>query len=98
MARAHLFVFGGFTIASGEPAEVKLTRKARAMLAYLALQPGHSQSREKRAALLWSGTGKLQARTNLRQALSFIRKALPSADGARFWSESDRIIVKLNDV
>ena len=51
------------------------------MVAYLALQSGHSQSREKLAALLWGGNSESQARMNLRQALSAIRKAMQASGG-----------------
>lgn len=98
MRHPHLFLFGGFEIAGDAATQVGLTRKARAMLAYLALQSGHSQSREKLAALLWGANGDLQARTNLRQALSVIRKAMPSSNGGRFLSDGDNIILNLDDL
>jgi DNA-binding SARP family transcriptional activator/pimeloyl-ACP methyl ester carboxylesterase len=77
MAQPQLSLLGGFVIAGGGTPGATFTRKARAMLAYLALQPGHPQSREKLAALLWGGNGEAQARTSLRQALAAIRRALP---------------------
>ncbi len=98
MGHPHLSLFGGFEIAGDAATQVGLTRKARAMLAYLALQSGHSQSREKLAALLWGANGELQARTNLRQALSVIRKAMPSSNGGRFLSDGDNIILNLDDL
>jgi DNA-binding SARP family transcriptional activator len=52
-------------------------RKSRALLAFLALQAGAPQSREKLAALLWEDADAELARTSLRQALSAIRRALP---------------------
>ncbi len=54
-------------------------RKPRALLAFLALQAGAAQSREKLAALLWEDADAELARTSLRQALSAIRRALPDA-------------------
>lgn len=98
MARPHLSLFGGFEVAGDPAAQAALTRKARAMLAYLALQSGHSQSREKLAALLWGGNGEPQARTNLRQALSVIRKAMPSSNGGRFLTDGDNIALNLDDL
>ncbi|HWN12851.1 MAG TPA: BTAD domain-containing putative transcriptional regulator, partial [Candidatus Dormibacteraeota bacterium] len=53
------------------------TRKAQALLAYLALPPGQTHPREKLATLLWGDMQDAQARGNLRYALSRIRKALP---------------------
>jgi TolB-like protein len=98
MARPHLSLFGGFEVAGDAAAQAALTRKARAMLAYLALQSGHAQSREKLAALLWGGNGELQARTNLRQALSIIRKAIPSSNGGRFNTDGDSVVLNLDDL
>ncbi|HEX6120965.1 MAG TPA: BTAD domain-containing putative transcriptional regulator [Dongiaceae bacterium] len=98
MARPHLSLFGGFEVDGDAAGQAVLTRKARAMVAYLALQSGRSQSREKLAALLWGGNGELQARTNLRQALSVIRKAIPSSNGGRFATEGDSVVLNLDDV
>lgn len=75
-----------------------LSRKARALVAYLALNPGQSHSREKLAALLWGDTGEPQARMNLRQCLSAIRKALPSADDQRLLADGDTVALKLDDL
>jgi DNA-binding SARP family transcriptional activator/predicted ATPase len=52
------------------------TRKAEALLAYLALTPGRSYPREKLASLLWGGMREPQARRGLRQALFTLRKAV----------------------
>ena len=97
MARHYLSLLGGFDFA-GDAEAPALTRKARAMVAYLALQSGQSQSRDKLAGLLWGGNGEPQARVNLRQVLSTIRRAMPSGNGGRFLSESDTITLKLDDL
>ncbi|MER8508467.1 alpha/beta fold hydrolase [Mesorhizobium sp. M0563] len=97
MAHPHLCLLGGFDFAGGAVAPV-FSRKARAMLAYLALQSGHSQSREKLAALLWGGNSQTQARMNLRQALSAIRKGMGASDGERFLSDGDSITLNLDDL
>ena len=52
------------------------SRKARALLAYLALRAGQSVPRETLTALLWGERGDDQARASLRQTLSSIRKSL----------------------
>jgi len=98
MARPRLSLFGGFEVAGDAAAQAALTRKARAMVAYLALQSGRSQSREKLATLLWGANGELQARTNLRQAMSVVRKAMPSSNGGRFVTEGDSVVLNLDDV
>jgi DNA-binding SARP family transcriptional activator/tetratricopeptide (TPR) repeat protein len=52
------------------------SRKALALLAYLALRPGEFQPRDKLAALLWGDASQERARHSLRQALATIRGAL----------------------
>lgn len=49
-------------------------RKARGMLAFLALAPGNSATREQLSGLLWSDRGQEQARASLRQALKEVRQ------------------------
>jgi TolB-like protein/Flp pilus assembly protein TadD len=84
MAGLHIALLGGLEIAGGEAtAGASLTRKAKALVAYLALQGARGQSREKLADLLWGNSAEEQARANLRQALSSIRKAL-NGDGAAY--------------
>lgn len=58
----------------GEPAELA-SRKASALLAYLAVERGRPHPREQLATLLWSDTGEERARHNLRQGLSRIRRS-----------------------
>lgn len=55
-------------------------RKCRALLAYLALSPGMTRSREHLADTFWDRSAEEQARASLRQALSSLRRALPSAE------------------
>ena len=45
------------------------TRKARALLAFLALRPGQPVARERLASLLWSDRGEEQARASRRPSL-----------------------------
>src|SRR5262249_14214083 len=52
------------------------SRKALALLTYLAMRPGELQPRDKLAALLWGDTSQERARHSLRQALVTIRAAL----------------------
>jgi TolB-like protein/DNA-binding SARP family transcriptional activator len=56
------------------------TRKARALLAYLALRPGQAHSRDHVAGLLWSTRDDEQARGSLRRTLSDLRKLLGDPD------------------
>ena len=50
--------------------------KAQALLAYLAMAPGHRHSRDKLATLLWPATGDEHARQSLRQAFVTLRRVL----------------------
>lgn len=77
MARLDLTLLGGFRarLDSGPPLALP-TRKAQALLAYLAVPPGRAHPRDKLASLLWGDMGQPQARASLRQALAAIRKAL----------------------
>lgn len=98
MAHPHLSLLGGFDFADDATPIPVLSRKARAMVAYLALQSRHSQSREKLAALLWGANSESQARMNLRQALSAVRKAMHASDGGRFLTDGDSITLHLDDL
>ncbi|HMB75315.1 MAG TPA: hypothetical protein VKN76_02860, partial [Kiloniellaceae bacterium] len=73
----RLSLFGRFRAADALGNEIPIkSKKARALLAYLALPPGKERSREEAMALLWSERGDEQARSSLRQALSGLRKEL----------------------
>ncbi len=58
---------------AGVPVAPK-TRKALALLVYLACQPGRRASRERLAALLWPDADPQQSRLSLRKALSALRQ------------------------
>jgi TolB-like protein len=77
MTKLTLELLGGFRLQTdaGEPVPLT-TRKAQALLAYLALHPGQAHVRPKLATLFWGDRGEGQARDSLRQALSLVRKAL----------------------
>jgi len=73
----RLRLFGRFRAEDALGNEIAIkSRKARALLAYLALPPGKPRSREQLATLLWSDRGDEQARGSLRQALSGLRRDL----------------------
>ena len=73
----RLSIFGRFRAADALGNEIPIkSKKARALLAYLALPPGKERSREEVMGLLWSERGDEQARSSLRQALSGLRKEL----------------------
>src|SRR5262245_10689930 len=89
MSRLELTLLGGFRarLEGGSPL-VLPTRKAQALLAYLALPLGQAHPRDKLAALLWGDMRQPQARASLRQALAAIRRALAGMDALRVDAET----------
>src|SRR2546428_13490706 len=80
----RLVLLGGFHARQPSGDTLSLpTKKARALLAYLALRPGQSHPRDKLATLLWGDSADPQARTSLRQALAALRRALATVPTAR---------------
>jgi len=79
MSHLTIQVLGGLGVGlAGAPLDLP-TRKSRAFLAYLALSPGMSRSREHLAGVFWDRSAEEQARASLRQTLSSLRRALPGA-------------------
>src|SRR4029453_12202245 len=75
MGNVNLALLGVFRLQTdaGEPVPLS-TKKAGALLAYLALHSGQAQTRPKLAALLWGDRSDVQARDSLRQAPRLVRK------------------------
>ena len=72
-------LFGGLTVSwGGQPVAVEAPR-LRSLLAYLLLHDV-PQPRERLAPLFWPDSDETQARTNLRQSLHLLRRALPDAE------------------
>jgi TolB-like protein/DNA-binding SARP family transcriptional activator/rhodanese-related sulfurtransferase len=92
MGKLEIRLLGGLEIGgdrdTGAPV---LSGKARALVAYLALQHGRPQSREKLAALFWQDSPEEQARTNLRQAISTVRKALNDHRDANLVADRNQV-------
>jgi len=77
MSKLMLELVGCFGAWTGTGAAVSFpTKKAKALLAYLAAHPGAYHARSSLAALLWCDRGERQARGSLRQTLTYLRKAL----------------------
>ena len=76
MTRLVVNLLGGFraSLDSGAPC-ILPTKKAQALLAYLALTPGRAYPRDGLASLLWGDRGSAQARRSLRQTVYELRKA-----------------------
>jgi len=90
--RVRLELLGGFRARDEAGQELAIgSRKAQALLAFLALSPGKPQPREKLTSLLWSDRGEAQARSSLRQALSTLRRALPESDPPILRAQRDSV-------
>jgi DNA-binding SARP family transcriptional activator len=98
MSALTIRLLGGFEAIDPARHAIKFhTRKAAALLAYLAMSPGKEFSRGHLMNLLWSDRAEAQASNSLRQALSLLRKALNgngisplivSSDGVRIDPEA----------
>jgi DNA-binding SARP family transcriptional activator/tetratricopeptide (TPR) repeat protein len=90
MARLTLTLLGGFRAHLDPGSALALpTRKAQALLAYLAMPPGPSHTRDKLASLLWGNAVDTTARTSLRQTLYALRRALRDADAQLLRTDGD---------
>src|SRR2546427_3495163 len=94
MSQLVLSLLGGFEarIGSGPPIAVP-TKKAQALVAYLALTEDQGHPRDKLAALLWPDTPAASARNALRQTLFVLRKALGPAERAGLVMTGDAIVL-----
>ena len=81
MGRLTLTLFGGFQARLGSgPALPLRTRRAQALLAYLAMPCSRVHARDALAVLLWGHLAQGEARSRLRQTLFTIRRALAGVD------------------
>lgn len=99
MSQLTLTLLGGFQarFVAGTPL-VLPTKKAQALLSYLAVKPGQTHPRDKLAALLWGETGEEQARHSLRQTLVGLRKALSGAAPTSLLIEGDNLGINASSV
>jgi DNA-binding SARP family transcriptional activator/tetratricopeptide (TPR) repeat protein len=76
MAHVSLQLLGGFVALSpnGEPVMLA-SRKAQALIGFLAVHAQRSHHRTRLCSLLWEDAGEKQSRDSLRQALTTIRRA-----------------------
>ena len=94
-----LYLAGPLCISNSAGQIDALSRRAQAMLVYLACQPGMRAERGLLADLLWSDRGEVQARASLRQELAVLRKALPDGalDANRQWVWLDESHVQVDE-
>ena len=72
-------LFGNLRINfAGRPLTTVNTNRLQSLIAYLILHGDSPQPRERLAFLLWPASSESQARTNLRQLLHHLKRALPS--------------------
>src|SRR5512135_1365298 len=77
MPSLSISLFGGVSVfLNGKPVNNFESNKVRALLAYLVMEADRAHSRDKLAALLWPDMPDQAARSNLRYALSNLRKAI----------------------
>lgn len=79
IASMRISLFGNLRISiAGRPLTAINTSRLHSLIAYLILHAGTPQSRERLAFLLWPASKESQARTNLRQLLHNLKRALPA--------------------
>jgi DNA-binding SARP family transcriptional activator len=89
--RLSLALLGGFQArVSGEAPLLFPTRKAQALVTYLALKPG-GHAREKLATLLWGDTTEDRARNSLRQTVFALRRLFVPPAPACLRSEGETL-------
>jgi DNA-binding SARP family transcriptional activator/predicted ATPase len=72
-------LFGHLRVSrEGQPVAFANTSRVESLLAYLILHGETPQPRERLAFVLWPGSTESQARTNLRQLLHHLKRALPA--------------------
>lgn len=72
-------MFGNLRISfAGRPVTAVNTNRLQSLIAYLILHGDTPQPRERLAFLLWPASSESQARTNLRQLLHHLKRALPA--------------------
>jgi DNA-binding SARP family transcriptional activator len=95
MTPLHLTLLGSFGARREDGMVISVRRrKARALLAYLALKPGAMQSREKLIALLWGDAEPGHARHSLRQTLTVLRRDLAPWRESGLALDGDRVRVE----
>ncbi len=97
MNRLQIRLLGGFEARLGDRVVRSFeSRKARALLGYLAYNRQTPLSRDLLAGLLWSERSDESARRNLRQALYNVRSALSSPDDERPIFVTDQMSVQID--
>lgn len=91
-------LFGAPAIRIGEERFEHRSRKVMALLAYLAMRADEHLPRSHLAALLWGDSGEEQARANLRQTLSQLRKLFKQAGHDPIMVPFDKVVLASDGV
>lgn len=94
-SRLHARLFGAFRISAPNGEEIPVaSKRGRALLAILCLEPGTAFERERLCELLWRGRFRAQARASLRQTLLGLKKQLTPIHPDFFEVTRDRVAVR----
>jgi predicted ATPase/two-component SAPR family response regulator/Tfp pilus assembly protein PilF len=97
MTRLFISLLGPFQVAlKDERITDFATDKARALLAYLAVEANRPHRREVLAELLWPDQPPRKARQSVRQALSHLRQAIGDQDSATPFLQVSREAIQFN--
>ncbi|HEV2131845.1 MAG TPA: AAA family ATPase [Longimicrobiaceae bacterium] len=77
MSGLEIRLLGGFSVIADDPVPGLNAGRLQSLLAYLLLQRGLPQQRQRLAFLFWPDTAEAQAHTNLRTLVHRLRRALP---------------------
>jgi TolB-like protein/DNA-binding SARP family transcriptional activator len=92
---AFAVLFGSFSLSDPAGRAIILSsRRARALIAYLAISVGQTATRERLCDLFWPDRAEAQARSSLRQCLLEIRKLLEPAGVDLLQADRDRISMR----
>ena len=99
----RLRLFGALALTDGEGRDIPISsRRARAVMGYLAAQRGRRDSRLRLAGLFWADRGEAQARASLRQCLTELRIILGEGvlEAGRDWVSlpTDQIRADLDEL
>jgi DNA-binding SARP family transcriptional activator len=97
MAEFRLTLLGTFAPSGNAPFAMP-SKKAQALLAYLATPVGLPHRREKLASMLWSDRPEESARQNLRQCLTAIRKMSGGGEELPIFAEGDSLRLDRSNV
>src|ERR1043165_3486542 len=89
-------LLGGFELRCDSTVVLLPSRPAQSLLAYLALNAGTAQRREKLAGMLWPDADDNNARSNLRHAVWRIRKSFEQHQSAVPYLLVDDLTVTFN--